>query len=120
MGHHHGVKKHNMSHGVKKHNMSHVVLHHHILISGHSVKKHNVSHVGPHSIVHHHRPRVGSKVCLTSFWRKGGPLRRGEEGVLVKDTHDFQPYCVRAPNGRKWWYFSNEIRSCGKKVALLR
>merc|ERR1712137_96765 len=78
------------------------------------LENHNASHVQPHSIVHHHRLRVGSKVCLTSYWRKGGPLKRGEEGVLVKDTHDYQPYLVQAPNGKNWWYFSNEIKSCGK------
>jgi len=60
----------------------------------------------------HHRPTVGSRVCLTRFWRMQGPLKPGQEGVLVRDAHDYQPYYVRASNGRRWWYFQNEIMPC--------
>merc|ERR1712064_155626 len=73
-------------------------------------RRHEWQHYGRSS--HHHRPTVGSRVCLTRFWRRHGPLRPGQEGVLVRDTHDYQPYYVRASNGRKWWYYQNEITTC--------
>merc|ERR1712007_420542 len=89
--------------------------------SCHGAERHNV---GQHEIVHHrrtshhHRPNahhrltVGSRVCLTRFWRRQGPLKPGQEGVLVRDAHDYQPYYVQASNGRRWWYFKNEIMPC--------
>merc|ERR1712063_133961 len=87
-------------------------------VERHNVRQHNRHHRHPshlsrerHSVAHH-RPTVGSRVCLTRFWGRRGPLKPGQEGVLVRDTHDYQPYYVRASNGRKWWYFPNEITSC--------
>jgi len=47
----------------------------------------------------HHRPTVGPRVSLTRFWRRRGPLQPGQEGVLVRDAHDYQPYYVLAANG---------------------
>merc|ERR1712007_316007 len=81
----------------------------------HGVKRH---HVRQHETLdhrhprHHHRPTVGSRVCLTRFWKRHGPLKPGQEGVLVRDAHDYQPYYVRASNGRRWWYYQNEITTC--------
>merc|ERR1712007_19533 len=52
---------------------------------------------------HQHRPQhrqtVGPRVCLTRFWRRRGSLQPGQEGILVRDAHDYQPYYVRASNG---------------------
>jgi len=60
----------------------------------------------------HHRPTVGSRVCLTRLWRRRGPLQPGQEGVLLSDAHNYHLYYVRASNVRRWCYFQSEITPC--------
>lgn len=67
-----------------------------------------------------HRPAIDSRVCLKRFWRGQGPLKRGQEGATDANTarcppkrdHSHLPHHVRAPNGRAFWYYLSEIRSC--------
>lgn len=58
------------------------------------------------------RPTVGDTVKINIL----GDLHAGEEGVIVRDDKDYQPFLIRFEDGHEWWYFESMVEKVKEKL----